>query len=170
MRFSILATLLTAIALSLFAADPSSTGFSQQSPIVFYHFVRGAAHLSRHADEFDQKNGSGKALRAAFAETTGLTDSDAQAFFEFAAKTEAQFAALDRQAAAVIAAAKAQSTADGLIPPPPSELTTLQTRKETLMTQLNAMFSESAVSEAGQAAVKRYLIRAAAHTNPVEQK
>lgn len=93
-----------------------------------------------------------------------MTEPDRKAFFEFALASEAQFAALDQQASQIIATAKAQGTADGLIPPPPPELNTLQEQKAALMLQLATSLAESTVSDQGKAAIALFLKRAAANT------
>jgi hypothetical protein len=156
-----------AFAMLGFSAQAQSSNFSSHSPIVLYHFVRGTAHLSQHADALDQQNGSGETLRDAFGSTVGLTRPDREAFFQFALTAEAQFSALDQQAQEIIANARAQRTADGLIPPPPAELGTLQQQKLALMHKLAASLAESAVSEPGKIAFAAYLSRAAGKTSAV---
>lgn len=111
---------------------------SDSNKYVLYHFIRQAAYLSRKADALDKASGTGASLRGAFSSTLGLSDVDAAAVLSLANALDAQFSALDEQAAKIIAAARSQRTAEGLIPPPPPELTTLQQQKVALMDALRA--------------------------------
>lgn len=84
--------------------------------------MRSAAYLSRKADALDEQNGTGQHIRDAFANTVGLTGPETAALFSLVTRLDAQFAALDAQAAVITAKAKSQRTPNGLIPPPPPEL------------------------------------------------
>jgi hypothetical protein len=119
----------------LFGAGPNLVS-PDSNKYVLYHFIRQAAYLSRKADMLDQTEGSGDSLRSAFSSTLGLSDADATVVLSLANELDAQFAALDKQAATIIADAKAQRPAEGLIPPPPSELAELQKQKMALMNAL----------------------------------
>jgi hypothetical protein len=129
-----------------------------QSRHVLYHFVRSAAFVSHRADELDQKDGTGKSLRNAFSSTVGLGDVDTPAVFALALELDAQFAALDRSAATIIANAKKSRTADGLLPPPPAELTALQRQKTALMDTLYSTL-KLRLSAGAQTAIAAYLQR-----------
>ena len=119
------------------AADTAtSLNDTSDSALVVYHFIRGAALLSRQAVALDKENGSGKDLRAAFANTIGLTHVDASAVLALASQFDAEFSDLDNRAAGIIAKAKSQRTPDGLIPPPPPELRNLQDQKDALVASL----------------------------------
>jgi hypothetical protein len=150
----------------LLLGSPPSTGTDLQtltsSPHVIYHFIRQAAYLSRKADALDQTNGTGAFLRRAFSSTLGLSDSDVASVMAVVKDLDAQFAALDKQAAKIIADAKSHPTAEGLIPPPPPELKTLQQQKVALMRSLRATIIQR-LNPAIVAAIDAHLHRLSNH-------
>ena len=146
----------------------STVGFSSHSPVVLYHLIRGTAALDRQAAELDKQDGSGKYLRAAFSDTVGFADSDAQAFLAFVRASDQRFDLLDQQATQIIEKARAQRTSEGVIPPPPLELTVLQKQKAELMRQLPSALDQAQLSEAGRETLHGYLVRAAAKTRVID--
>src|SRR5579875_2348553 len=165
MRYLSSAFLGLLIAQLLLGQSPPSTGTDLQtltsSPHVIYHFIRQAAYLSRKADALDQTNGTGAFLRRAFFSTLGLSDSDVASVMAVVKDLDAQFAALDKQAAKIIADAKSHPTAEGLIPPPP-ELKTLQQQKVALMRSLRATIIQR-LNPAIVAAIDAHLHRLSNH-------
>jgi len=96
--------------------------------------LKNAAAVNKRVAALDRSSPSGGLpLHRAFSAKLRLNVADTARFMTFASQVEQELDALDKQASALIVAARKRRTADGLIPPPPKELHDLEVRRRNVV-------------------------------------
>ena len=143
----------------LFGQSSQGTGSNSQpdTEVAIHHlFFHNAAILSQKAAQLDLAGGNGAGLRRALATKLELSTQDAAALFSVATTLDAQFAALDHQAAAIIAAVKLQRQPGTPLPPVPQALIALDRARNALISSAVTSLTTK-LTPVGHAALEAYL-------------
>ncbi len=123
--------LLIAGSLNAFAVSPTLSEYQfSSSNLTLYHFARQAAAISRQADEMDKNGDYGQGLRDAFKDRIGLSDADSPLVLKLMVVVDADFAALDAQANAIILKGHQEFESTGVLPPPRQNWRPCQTPRD----------------------------------------